>query len=68
MEHPDGPSHPPPTVKCPYCDGLLATDLAKQCLHCGMDWHDPDHVRRLGDTGGDSPGAQRLDPGPRTSD
>jgi hypothetical protein len=29
---------------CPYCGGMLRTRLAKQCRHCGRDWHDPDQV------------------------
>ena len=33
---------------CPYCGKPLATALAKQCPHCNMDWHDPDHPKRLG--------------------
>jgi hypothetical protein len=28
---------------CPYCEGMPRTQLAKQCRHCGRDWHDPDH-------------------------
>jgi len=32
---------------CPYCGERLRTQLAKQCRHCGRDWHDPDHVTRL---------------------
>ena len=32
---------------CPYCGGMLRTRLAKQCRHCGRDWHDPDHVTDL---------------------
>src|SRR5262245_41906337 len=32
---------------CPYCGGMLRTRLAKQCRHCGGDWHDPDHVTDL---------------------
>jgi len=27
---------------CPYCGGMLRTRQAKQCRHCGRDWHDPD--------------------------
>jgi hypothetical protein len=33
---------------CPYCDEPLATDKARQCFRCGMDWHDPAHVVRRG--------------------
>ncbi len=29
---------------CPYCGKPLRTDLAKQCLECGADWHNPDNV------------------------
>src|SRR5262245_22484055 len=32
---------------CPYCGERLRTRLAKQCCHCGMDWHDSDHIIRL---------------------
>ena len=28
-----------PTARCPRCHGLLRTDNAKQCFHCGADWH-----------------------------
>lgn len=24
---------------CPKCNGLARTPFAKQCLHCGHDWH-----------------------------
>ncbi|MFM7926359.1 MAG: hypothetical protein ACKO9Q_01500, partial [Pirellula sp.] len=27
------------TKRCPICDNLLATNLAKQCLSCGANWH-----------------------------
>lgn len=27
------------TKRCPFCDNLLATNLAQQCLSCGADWH-----------------------------
>lgn len=30
---------PPPLWKCRFCGGGLATKLAKQCLHCGANWH-----------------------------
>ncbi len=29
-------SNPP----CPHCKSKLRTKLAKQCFHCGADWHD----------------------------
>jgi hypothetical protein len=29
---------------CPYCGQRLRTASAKQCRHCGMDWHDPENV------------------------
>lgn len=28
-----------PVARCSKCNGILATPLAKQCLHCGADWH-----------------------------
>jgi hypothetical protein len=27
------------TAKCPKCGKVLRTDRAKQCFHCGADWH-----------------------------
>lgn len=27
------------TARCQNCNGELRTPLAKQCLHCGYDWH-----------------------------
>ena len=29
-----------PMPRCKTCDKPLGTRLAKQCLHCGADWHD----------------------------
>jgi hypothetical protein len=29
---------------CPYCGEPLRTAFAKQCRHCGADWHDPANV------------------------
>ena len=29
---------------CPYCGQALRTKFAKQCRHCGMDWHDSENV------------------------
>ena len=28
-----------PTATCPHCGHILRTDQAKQCFHCGADWH-----------------------------
>jgi len=28
-----------PTARCPRCHRILRTDNAKQCFHCGADWH-----------------------------
>lgn len=28
-----------PIVRCIHCNGILASPKAKQCLHCGKDWH-----------------------------
>ncbi len=41
--------HPfPDTVPCPHCGNPLRTPRARQCLTCGMDWHDPENVVRRG--------------------
>jgi hypothetical protein len=40
-------SVPTKVMPCPYCGEELRTPRAKQCVCCGMDWHDPDNVRRL---------------------
>ncbi len=29
---------------CPYCGKPLRTTFAKQCRHCGADWHDSENV------------------------
>jgi hypothetical protein len=29
----------PPIARCSKCKGILASPLAKQCFHCGADWH-----------------------------
>lgn len=34
--------------RCPDCSRLVATPKAKQCLHCGWDWHDPENPVRRG--------------------
>ena len=33
---------------CPYCGRPLITPRAKVCQYCKMDWHDPEHPRKLG--------------------
>jgi hypothetical protein len=33
------PEHFGKVVRCERCNGELRTPLAKQCLHCGFDWH-----------------------------
>jgi len=33
---------------CPYCGKPLITPRARLCHYCKMDWHDPEHPRRLG--------------------
>jgi hypothetical protein len=33
---------------CPYCGAPLRTERARQCVKCGMDWHDPANVFRRG--------------------
>jgi hypothetical protein len=50
--HPNGPQPaiPHQEMPCPYCGKLLCTDRAKQCLSCGMDWHNPDNVVRHGNS------------------
>lgn len=34
---------------CPYCRQLLRSLSARQCPHCLMEWHDPEHPTRLGE-------------------
>jgi hypothetical protein len=48
---------PPKQYPCPHCGAPLASEAAKQCLSCGMDWHDPNLLVRLGSP---SPGATPL--------
>jgi hypothetical protein len=36
---------------CPYCGKLLRSMIAKRCLECGLDWHDPNNVVRQGSRG-----------------
>lgn len=46
--HPNGPrsKHEQDGPPCPICGEPLRTKEAKQCLSCGMDWHDPDNIVR----------------------
>lgn len=37
------------TAPCPHCDKPLKTSKARQCFGCGMDWHDPENVRKQGE-------------------
>jgi hypothetical protein len=32
------------SAPCPYCGKPLRNSMAKQCLSCKMDWHDPNNV------------------------
>ena len=38
-----------PQFPCPHCGNRLPTAKARQCLSCGMDWHDPANVVQNGD-------------------
>ena len=40
--HQGGPPWPkgPAPTPCSYCGKALRTDRAKQCRHCGRDWHE----------------------------
>lgn len=50
VTHPFGPRRParvwvgPP---CSRCGRPLRTRLARQCIECGLDWHDSNNERRL---------------------
>lgn len=33
---------------CPYCRKVLRSLSARQCPHCLMEWHDPEHPTRMG--------------------
>lgn len=48
VSHPMGPElHPRESgPACYYCGGALRTAAARQCVECGMDWHDPHRVVR----------------------
>jgi hypothetical protein len=37
----------PPPTPCPFCNEPLRTAKARQCYHCGADWHDPNNVKKL---------------------
>jgi hypothetical protein len=49
VEHLGAPIATKPGPHCRFCGHVLTTSLAKQCLECGMDWHDPDSPRKLGE-------------------
>jgi hypothetical protein len=57
------PKRASPKPLCPRCGHPLASDLARQCLSCGMDWHDAEPAEP-------GPGAQRTTdaPAPRRND
>ena len=48
VEHRGQPLPVTPGPPCRSCGQPLATSLARQCLHCGMDWHDEAGPRTLG--------------------
>jgi hypothetical protein len=42
------PQPEPDAVPCGWCGARLRSPAARQCLQCGMDWHDAANPRRLG--------------------
>lgn len=51
-------AHEAKTIQCFYCRSPLRTPQARQCLECGMDWHDRGSVlRRCGPHPGSPPPA-----------
>lgn len=48
VSHPNGPQtkHGEVGPPCSHCGTPLRTHEAKQCLACGMDWHDPNNIIR----------------------
>lgn len=51
IDHPNGPELHDKGKRgpdCPYCGKPLRTAVARQCVECGMDWHDLRQVHRLG--------------------
>lgn len=40
VQHRGQPELSVPTAACPQCGGQLRTATAKQCRHCGANWHD----------------------------
>ena len=43
-----GQPKPAESAPCPYCGKPLATSMAKMCLECNTDWHDPNNPKKLG--------------------
>lgn len=49
VSHPRGPElHKRSGPACYYCGKPLRSATARQCVECGLDWHDLRHVVRLG--------------------
>jgi len=51
LTHPFGPRRPKPQwagPPCSRCGRPLRTRLARQCLECGLDWHDQDPLPASG--------------------
>ena len=40
VHHGGQAEHPLHTAPCPYCGQSLRTASARQCRHCGRDWHE----------------------------
>ena len=44
LNHTSGKKRGP---KCRFCGTRLFTPRTKQCLNCGIDWHDPENIKCL---------------------